>query len=158
MKSLSEQLGIADEFAYRAHRGQLRFDGKTPYYVHPERIANKFKAKQDLEAAVVAFAHDILEDSVYKADDLLSAGIAPHLVKAIEILTKQPGEDYQVYLARVKENTLARKVKVADILDNLGDTPTRGMIIKYAYALLFLLAESELNGKPGLSNWLYCRT
>jgi len=39
----------------------------------------------------------------------------------------------------VKENEIARKVKVADMLHNLSDEPTKKQILKYAQGLVALL-------------------
>ena len=42
------------------------------------------------------------------------------MIKKAIILTKVPGEKYQSYILRVSKDSETRKVKLADILDNLG--------------------------------------
>ena len=42
------------------------------------------------------------------------------------------------YLARVKENPIALKVKIADMLCNLADDPTPRQVEKYRKGMLFL--------------------
>ena len=70
------------------------------------------------------------------------------------ILTKNPKEEYDSYITRVKQNQLARAVKIADIKDNLDLTriaePTEddlARIEKYKRALKELEADDENNQK-----------
>ena len=43
-----------------------------------------------------------------------------HVVAAVEALTKREGEDYQAFIEKVMRNSLAVKIKIADIEDNLN--------------------------------------
>jgi GDP-D-mannose dehydratase len=45
--------------------------------------------------------------------------VSPWVVSAVVAITKLEGEEYGLYLIRVKANDLARRVKIADILYNL---------------------------------------
>jgi len=47
-------------------------------------------------------------------------------------------KSYEDYLEDVKKNPLARTVKIADMLSNLADNPTKNQIIKYSKGLLYL--------------------
>jgi hypothetical protein len=76
---------------------------------------------------------------------LLQAGIPEAVVKAIKILTKEKGEDYFTYLEKVRDNEIARKVKLADLrhnsdlsrLENVEDKD-RERLAKYRKAQKFL--------------------
>lgn len=129
------------ELAERAHAGQYRRDGKTPYIVHPVRVASKLAAKGEPDEVVAAaLLHDVLEDgnkSVIQGEPYPKFPIT--VLAAVNALTKSEEESYSSYLERVKANKIARKVKVADILDNLSDDPSDYQIRKYATALLFLV-------------------
>ena len=103
-------LGIA----YRAHYGQ-RDKGGKPYILHPINVALKTKTK---DAFIAALLHDVMEDSDYTADDLLKAGIPDHIVDALRLLTHEKGTDYMVYVRGLKDNEIAREVKMADIKHN----------------------------------------
>lgn len=127
----------ARKIAKRAHSFQYRRDGVTPYVTHPERVASRFP--DNLDAQAVAWLHDVLEDTSETEVTLLEAGISPKIITAIKILTKTPNRSYADYLISVKTNTLARQVKIQDMLDNLSDSPTEGQIVKYARGLLALL-------------------
>ena len=129
----------ARQIAEQAHAGQFRRDGVTPYVTHPERVARRVAGDPDAEA--VAWLHDVLEDTDETEEALLAAGVTQHIIDAVTVMTKAPSIDYDAYLARIKSNPLACKVKVQDMLDNLSDAPTERQIVKYARGLLFLLED-----------------
>ena len=60
----------AEQYATKAHDGQFRFDGVTPYISHPEEVARTiikfFKGKipdEELKILVCsAYLHDTIED------------------------------------------------------------------------------------------------
>lgn len=128
------------QFAYRAHNGQTRRDCFTPYISHPRNVTEKLRGESD-EVIMTAWLHDVLEDTEETPDSMRAAGIPESVIGAVQILTKVPGEDYSVYLARVKAHPIARKVKIADMLSNLSDSPTNKQILKYAYGLILLVDE-----------------
>ncbi len=133
------QLELAESIARKAHDGQFRRDGKTPYVTHPQRVAKRIKGNE--AAQVVAWLHDVLEDTEETADSLLSAGISQEAVEAVKLLTKDNSHEYHDYLERIRSNKLAKTVKVNDMLDNLSDTPSNKQIIKYAKGLLILMKD-----------------
>jgi len=126
------------EISRQAHLGQTRFDKVTPYFTHVEGVANSFDPSEET-LIQISYLHDILKDTPMTAQALLGLGINPTVVKAVVALTKVENEDYFVYLARVKKDGWSRRVKIADILYNLGDSPSRNQVKKYAKALKFLL-------------------
>jgi (p)ppGpp synthase/HD superfamily hydrolase len=139
---------LAEQIARRAHANQFRRDGVTPYIVHPEAVVKKLAGlgnifmvhnSSDDDVKAAAWLHDVLEDTVLTATTLLDSGIPKHVVDAVVRLTKRGDTSYDFYLAGVRDNEIARKVKVADMLANLGDTPTRNQVVKYARGLLVLL-------------------
>jgi (p)ppGpp synthase/HD superfamily hydrolase len=72
----------------------------------------------DEVAVVVALLHDVIEDTSTTADDLLCAGFDEQIVKSIVAISRLPGETYKTYLARVKQDVIARKVKLGDLKHN----------------------------------------
>ena len=129
---LTEIRSIAES----AFEGQTRRGG-APAIEHSKAVAAKVKGNELAEA--VAWLHDVLEDTDVTAKDLLGRGVPKIVVTAVKTLTKPRWEPYEVYLERVKKDPLAAKVKVADMLPNLGDDPTERQIKKYAHGLLYLL-------------------
>ena len=55
-----------------------------------------------------------------KKDDLRASGFPEEAIQAIDCLTKRKGEDYEGFIRRVDANEIARKVKIADLEDNLN--------------------------------------
>ncbi len=128
----------AKQIAFEAHAGQFRRDGKTPYIYHPAAVVQKLRGEaQDVHDT--AWLHDVLEDTKLTTNDLRAKGVCIAVVEAVQVLTKKEGGDYAVYLALVKRNSIARKVKIADMLANLSDSPTDKQIVKYAKGLIYLL-------------------
>jgi hypothetical protein len=52
--------------------------------------------------------------------DLQGAGYSTEIVEAVICLTRSKEEEYEHYIGRVKGNTLAVRVKIADLEDNLN--------------------------------------
>jgi len=137
MKINEDQLSIATRIAQKAHAGQFRRDGVTPYFEHPWRVQKRLEG-ESIEIRCAALMHDVLEDSTFCVCDLQNRGVSNDVIEAVRVLTKQD-EHYEVYLTAVKMNPIALKVKIADMLANLGDSPTEKQILKYAKGLTFLL-------------------
>lgn len=123
--------------AIKAHAGQFRRDGKTPYINHVGDVASRVSGTYRV---AVAWLHDVFEDTKLTEADLREIGFPEPIVTAVSVLTKHPGEDYDRYIYNVKADVLARTVKIADILSNLSDTPTAKQVKKYARALTILLS------------------
>ncbi|MEM6691535.1 MAG: HD domain-containing protein [Planctomycetota bacterium] len=130
---------LARDIATKAHDGQFRRDGLTPYITHCESVAKRAGAGED--AIAVAWLHDVIEDTDVSAGDLKEAGIPVEVIDAVERLTKRSEIPYEKYLESVAESALATKVKIADMLTNLSDQPTKSQIRKYAKGLLFLTED-----------------
>ncbi len=131
------QVILAKDIAYKAHEGQFRRDGKTPYIQHPEAVANL--VGKNFLAPAVAWLHDVLEDTNVTAKNLKEQGICDEVIDAVVLLTKKPNVEYNDYLAIIKQNPLAKRVKVADMLSNLNDEPTAKQVLKYTHGLQILL-------------------
>ena len=112
MTSLEKAIRIAVD----SHAGQTDKAG-NPYILHPLRCMMKM---DDDASRIVAVLHDVLEDTDLTADMLAENGFSQDVIKAIECVTKQKGEDYDKFIDRISTNPLAAKVKLADIADNLN--------------------------------------
>lgn len=124
----------AEALARRAHAGQFRRDGTTLYITHPERVVSRLRAQGVTDEGILAAAwlHDVIEDGAFVWRTLEDAGIPDDVVEMVALLTKPLGTSYQNYLNRLVTNKAACRVKVADMLDNLSDSPTKAQIVKYA--------------------------
>lgn len=131
---ISKCLWIAE----KAHDGQFRRNGKTPYIDHVHAVANR-ACNFGREYTCVAYLHDVLEDSDLTAKDLIAFGVPKNIVDAVELLTKKGDLTYSEYLYRIRLSELARRVKICDMISNLADDPTDKQIAKYASGLQYLM-------------------
>lgn len=127
-----------DSIAESGHAGQTRNDGVTPYINHPRQVAAMFSEREH-SMRMVALGHDLFEDTKVTAEELLNKGIPEYIIDAIKILTKKEGESYETYLVRVNDNVLARHVKIADMIANLSDSPSRNQVKRYSAGLKYLM-------------------
>jgi len=141
MTAKTSNIENAIELALRAHKGQKDKAG-APYILHPLRIMLAMDTDAERQAAVL---HDVIEDGGVTPEMLRSKGFSEDVCSAVVALTKTPGESYNEYLCRVNENPIARKVKMADLNDNMNlnriKAPTqkdRKRIEKYKKAMEFL--------------------
>jgi hypothetical protein len=130
--------------AARAHAGQKDKAG-APYLFHPLRV---MLALETEEERIVALLHDVAEDAGWAALEELGELPAP-IAAALDALTHRAGETYSAYLGRVAAVPLARRVKVADLRDNLDPNRIRNpgpadvaRSLRYRSALEFLLGPS----------------
>lgn len=102
--------------AVQAHRGQKDKAGQD-YILHPLRLMVKMDAEVAMMAAVL---HDVVEDPSFTFDDLRNEGCPDEVIGVLDRLTQRTGEEYADYIARVRTDPTARKIKFADLEDNLN--------------------------------------
>ncbi len=139
--NLDKLLELAIEVATKAHKGQLD-KGGNPYILHPQAVA---AALDSTENKIVAYLHDVVEDTEITLEDLKEMGFTYRIVNSIRILTKSKDISYEDYLKSVKKDSNAWHVKMADIKHNMDISripePTAkdfARIEKYKKALAFL--------------------
>ena len=108
-------LGRAIAIAAEAHQKQLDKAG-VPYILHPIRVMLKQTGETDMMAAIL---HDVVEDTDWTLDQLRSEGFSEEIVEAVDCLSRREGETYEAFTERVKTSAIARRVKVADLEDNM---------------------------------------
>ena len=103
--------------AYKVHAGELD-KGGYPYILHPIHLAEQMDTEDEI---IVALLHDVLESdrSTATYDYINLLGFSDEVIEAIHIITRNPDDSYFDYIEKVKNNKLARKVKIADIKHNL---------------------------------------
>ena len=142
---------IMYQIMQKAHRGQYRNDGVTPYDVHPQELADMF---YDTIDQAVALGHDVIEDGKkngvteayirdrylkaskqlhYEAEQTYFMGVADRLVDSIVNLTHLRHISYDSYIAGIYKANI--KYKIMDIYINSTDKPKPHQLIKYQKAL-----------------------
>lgn len=143
---MAANLERAIYIATDAHAEQARFDG-SPYIEHPLRVMRTVQNQGHSERAqIVGVLHDTVEDSpIWTFDRLRNEGFDDSVIFPLELLTKEKGADYDLYVQRLSVNACARAVKKADLFDNLDltglENPSKKRIMnieKYGRALLYL--------------------
>jgi guanosine-3',5'-bis(diphosphate) 3'-pyrophosphohydrolase len=138
----------AISLAARAHQGQLRKDGATPYVAHVFRVCLVLRhvfGIEDQRALTAAALHDTLEDTTTDFDDLQEqfgqevAEWVAALSKDKRLPEKQREEAYVQKLAHAPWQV--KVSKLADIFDNLMDSmsgppPMRTRVLKRARSYL----------------------
>ena len=79
-----------DEYVLLPNKGQRDLDGK-PVILHPLTVAMKGNNENEIVAGLL---HDVVEDTGYTFEDLLTAGISPEVVDALRLLTHEKGSEY----------------------------------------------------------------
>ncbi|HEX6800121.1 MAG TPA: HD domain-containing protein [Ktedonobacterales bacterium] len=154
--TLVPTLEDAVALAAQAHRGQVypSLSGE-PFILHPLRVMLRVASDDERIAAVL---HDVIEDTACTLDDLRRAGYGEHIIAALDHLTHRDDETYAAYIERVKDDLLARRVKLADLAENLAnnrriaETTTspelRARITRYERAIATLKAAAAAETAP----------
>jgi guanosine-3',5'-bis(diphosphate) 3'-pyrophosphohydrolase len=116
-------------FAARAHEGQLRKDGRTPYVSHVFRVCLVLRhvfGVEDRQALAAAVLHDTIEDTRTDFDDLQEQ-FDPRVAEWAARLSKdkrlEDAAREEQYVAQLLTGPWQVKVcKLADIFDNLLDS------------------------------------
>ena len=104
----------AMKLCFEAHKDQLDKSG-MPYVFHPFHLAEQMP---DEEKTIAALLHDVIEDTDYTLEDLRSMGFPDQILEALALLTHNDYVPYLDYVAKIKDNTIARTVKLADLRHN----------------------------------------
>ena len=104
---------LAMKIAYEAHLHQLDKSG-IPYIYHPMMVACNQEDEMSTSAALL---HDVVEDTNITLEEL-SKHFPSEVIEALSLLTHDDKEDYFAYIARIKSNSIARNVKLADLKHN----------------------------------------
>ena len=131
----------AMKLCYEAHKDQMDKSG-LPYVFHPAHVAEQMT---DEATTIVALLHDVVEDTDYTLEDLAAEGFEKEILEAVALMTHEDDVPYLDYVAKLKNNPIARAVKLADLAHNsdlsrIGeiDEETRKRLEKYKKAIALL--------------------
>ena len=109
----------AIQIAVAAHAG-IKDKGGKPYILHPIKVMMRVETEEE---QIVAILHDVVEDTDWTFDALRNEGFSETVIEALETVTKQSeDEDYEDFIKRSLWNDIGRKVKIADLRENLDVT------------------------------------
>ena len=104
----------AMKLCFEKHKDQVDRCG-IPYPFHPFHVA---ESMMDEDTTCVALLHDIVEDSDMALEQLHDEGFPDEVVEAVKLLTHDESVPYFEYVAVLKDNKIAREVKMADLKHN----------------------------------------
>ncbi len=126
--------------AYRTHRGQLYGD-KPYFHAHLRPLHDHFARLNMWQEACLALIHDLIEDHRDKISTtrLVAIGLPTWLTRCLSNITRDPGEDYALFLRRAMSHDVSWRVKLRDVLANISHPECgRRRTLKYVEALRIL--------------------
>ena len=102
------------KLCFDVHKEQVDKSG-LPYVFHPFHLAEQMETE---DTTIVALLHDVVEDSDLTLDDLRQMGFGDTVIAALALLTHDPAVEYMDYVRAIKDNPIARAVKLADLRHN----------------------------------------
>ncbi len=102
------------KLCFEAHKNQTDKSG-MPYVFHPFHLAEQMETE---ETTIVALLHDVVEDTDYTIEDLIAMGFSKAVTDAIALMTHDDDTEYMDYVQAIKDNPIAKAVKLADLNHN----------------------------------------
>lgn len=102
------------KLCFEAHKDQVDKSG-MPYVFHPFHLAEQMS---DERSTIVALLHDVIEDTEYTFEDLRKMGFEDEVIEALVLMTHDDSVPYMTYVAAIKQNPIAKAVKLADLEHN----------------------------------------
>jgi len=141
-KNMKDLLDLAQKICKEAHAGQVDKACK-PYYLHPFHVAEMCSLEKE---KIAAYLHDVIEDNEsYSIEYLRKQGFPEDILAAVDKLTHKKGVSYDEYIKEIKDNDLARVVKINDLTHNsdlnrlsLVTEKDLARVKKYEYYLKYL--------------------
>lgn len=140
------------EFMMHYHQDQFDRDG-NPHALHSIRVAGR---GYDDDEIIVGLLHDVIEDAKYPSEATLAieANFPPHIYDAVRLLTHNEKDVYSEYIDDLvmSRNTLALRVKLNDLDDNISRTATDTQV-----PARYLIAQSRILialREPTNNSWL----
>lgn len=110
----TQMIKKAMKICFEQHKNQIDKSG-IPYVFHPIHIAEQMK---DEDSIIVALLHDVIEDTNLTLNDLARYGFNQEVLNALKCMTHDKSISYFDYIKGIGENSIARKVKIADLQHN----------------------------------------
>lgn len=139
----TENTKKALKFCFEVHKEQTDKSG-LPYVFHPFHLAEQM---EDEDTTVTALLHDVVEDTDYTLEDLAAMGFSRNVTEALNLLTHDEAVPYMEYVKALRNNPIARRVKLADLRHNSDlhrlnadqiDEKALARVKKYAEAIRLL--------------------
>lgn len=137
-------------FACDAHKGQTD-KGGGEYVCHVIRVAEMVSSGYGTNPVIpaCAYLHDVVEDAGVGLDEIRDK-FGYVVAGTVDALSRRKHESYEDYITRCARDPRARKIKMADLIDNMNLARLPILTIedarrqkKYADTLLRLVSMEE---------------
>ena len=132
----------AMKISFEAHKNQVDKNG-IPYIYHPIHLAEQM---EDENTICVALLHDVVEDTDITFEELQKIGFNDDIIVALKLMTHDENVPYMDYVREIKNNSIAAKVKLADLKHNSDltrldviDEKAKQRVQKYKKAIELLI-------------------
>jgi (p)ppGpp synthase/HD superfamily hydrolase len=117
----------AADHAARAHRGQFRKDRRTPYIIHPARVAALVGMSGGTHVAIIAaWLHDIYEDCTPEW-----IGQTEEFIANLPFSSDERNDIATIVDALTKKNTIPGKAaRLSDSIGRILDAPPEATLVK----------------------------
>lgn len=143
---MTANINKAKTIAKIAHAGQTYDDGEIGDFFekHVEKVVENVALAGGSERdIVVAYLHDVVEDTHVTLVDLHHLGFSTPITEAVDAITRRDEESYASYIERVGKNDIARFVKLCDLRANNNAGTWASLKKRNAYARSRLLELSQ---------------
>lgn len=121
----------------------------SPYILHLLWVMHKVR-HLGYRAMILAVLHDLIEDTDWTLENLLSEGFPKDICDDLDLLTHKPEVSYLVYIARMQYNPRVMEIKLRDLEHNSKITRLKGIrdkdvqrMKKYHEAYTFLKVKLD---------------
>lgn len=104
----------AMKIAFEVHKDQVDKNG-IPYIYHPIHLAEQMSTEYEI---CVALLHDTVEDGDITFGDLIKAGFPDEVIAALRQMTHDENVPYMEYIEKIRNNPIAKVVKLVDLRHN----------------------------------------
>ena len=143
---MTDKEKLAFGIAFGAHTGQGQMDYAGLEYIgHPLTV---YLGCDTEDERIVALLHDVVEDTKVTLEDL-SMFFYENIVEALRVISHPKKYDKKQNMLDVKNNPLARKVKIEDVKTNMDRSRLESLLEwydkrvenQYKHNLAYLLDE-----------------
>lgn len=149
----TDMIRRAMAYAMKCHDGQFRFGSNLPYITHPISVFSIVKQHKDSknieEILCASLLHDTIEDcgiskeEIEKSFNILTASLVAELTNNEERI-KEIGKEAYMNEHLLELSDWALVIKLADILDNTSDNPSKKMLSRIYNNMSYLKANRKL--------------
>ena len=134
------QIQLAWEISEKVHKNQKRCN-RNPYITHVQEVVNILESMgvDDEDMIIAAILHDVVEDGGLKYAEIIQKEFSDRVISLVHYLTHRKDVSYEVYINGVRSDREATIIKIADMIQNVTENPTKRQRFKYRKALPLLV-------------------